>query len=291
MELRVLQYFLAVAREESITKAAEVLHVTQPTLSRQMMELETELGTALFVRTNRKTVLTEDGVRLRRRAEEIVELVDKTEAEFLNGSSYVCGDVYIGGGETQAMRLIAQTACRLHEQYPEIYYHLYSGNALDVMEKLDKGLLDFGVLIEPVDKGKYEYVCLPATDIWGVLMREDSPYAALPGITAETLRKLPLLCSRQSIANGDFNNWLGHDLKELHLIGSYNLVYNASLMVAEGVGDALCLDKLVNVETGGLCFRPLEPKLEAKLVLVWKKHRMFSRAAEVFLDTFRQSLK
>ena len=290
MEFRVLQYFLAVAREENITKAAEILHITQPTLSRQMAELETVLGTTLFYRTNRKTVLTEDGLRLRQRAEEIVELVSKTEAEFLTANGSISGEVYIGGGETDAMRLIARTAQQLHGKYPDIYYHLYSGNAPDVMEKLDQGLLDFGVLIEPVDKGKYAYLQLPAVDTWGVLMRRDSPYAALPDISAETLREMPLICSRQSMVNGDFTNWLGHDLKKLHLIGSYNLVYNASLMVAEGLGYALCLDKLVNVETSGLCFRPLQPKMEAKLVLVWKKHQMFSRVAELFLHTLRDSL-
>lgn len=290
MELRLLQYFLAVAREESITKAADVLHVTQPTLSRQMMELEAELGTSLFHRTNRKTVLTEDGLRLRQRAEEIVELVGKTEAEFLSGAGPVNGDVYIGAGETDAMRLIARTARQMHGMYPDIHYHLHSGNALDVMEKLDKGLLDFGLLIEPVDKSKYEYLRLPVTDTWGILMRADSPYAVLSGITAETLRELPLICSRQALTNGDFTDWLGHDLKNLHSIGTYNLLYNASLMVSEGLGYALCLDKLVNAENSGLCFRPLEPKLEAKLVLVWKKHHMFSRAAEVFLDALQNAM-
>lgn len=290
MELRLLQYFLAVAREESITKAADVLHVTQPTLSRQMMELEAELGTTLFRRTNRKTVLTEDGLRLRQRAEEIVDLVHKTESEFLSRIGPVSGDVYIGAGETNAMRLIAQTAQQVHTIYPDIHYHLHSGNALDVMEKLDKGLLDFGLLIEPVDKSRYAYLRLPVTDTWGVYMREDSPYAALPSITAETLRELPLICSRQSLVNGDFTDWLGHDLKNLHIIGTYNLLYNASLMVSEGLGYALCLDKLMNLETSGLCFRPLEPKWEAKLVLVWKKHQMFSRAAEVFLDALQHTL-
>lgn len=290
MELRILQYFLAVAREESITKAADTLHITQPTLSRQMMELEAELGTALFRRGNRKTVLTEEGRRLRQRAEEIVELVSKTETEFLPGPGSVSGDIYIGAGETDAMRLIAQTARKMHGMYPDIHYHLHSGNALDVMEKLDKGLLDFGLLIEPVDKSKYEYLRLPITDTWGIYMREDSPYAKLPAITAETLRELPLICSRQSLANGGFTEWLGHDLKKLHIIGTYNLLYNASLMVSEWLGYALGLDKLVNVETGSLCFRPLEPKLEAKIVLVWKKQQLFSRAAELFLDTLLQSI-
>lgn len=290
MELRLLQYFLAVAREESITKAADILHVTQPTLSRQMMDLETELDTPLFCRTNRKTVLTEDGLRLRQRAEEIVELVSKTEAEFRSGDGPVSGNIYIGAGETDAMRLIAQTARQIHGVYPDVHYHLHSGNALDVMEKLDRGLLDFGLLIEPVDKSKYEYLRLPVTDIWGIYMRADSPYAKLPAVTAETLRQLPLICSRQSLANGDFTDWLGHDLKDLNIIGTYNLLYNAALMASEGLGYALSLDKLINVETGGLCFRPLEPKLEAKLVLVWKKHQMFSRAAELFLDTLRQTI-
>ena len=290
MELRLLQYFLAVAREESITNAADVLHVTQPTLSRRMMELETELGTTLFHRTNRKTVLTEDGLRLRLRAEEIVDMVNKTESEFLSRSGPVSGDIYIGAGETDAMRLIARTMQQIHGEYPDIHYHLHSGNALDVMEKLNKGLLDFGLLIEPVDKSNYAYLRLPVADTWGIYMRKDSPYAALSSITAETLRELPLICSRQSLTNGDFTDWLGQELKDLHIIGTYNLLYNASLMVSEGLGYALCLDKLVNTETSGLCFRPLAPKLEANLVLVWKKHRMFSRAAEIFLDTLRQTL-
>lgn len=184
MEIRVLRYFLAIAREKSISGAAEYLNVTQPTLSRQLMELEEELGARLFLRgkRNRSLSLTEEGLLLRRRAEEIVALADKTEAEFHARDGFVAGDIYIGGGETDAMRLVARAARELQQKYPQIRYHLYSGNADDVSERLDKGLLDFGVLIQPVDIGKYDSLRLPALDTWGLLMRRDSLLAALPSI-------------------------------------------------------------------------------------------------------------
>ena len=189
MEIRVLRYFLAVAREESISRAAEYLHVTQPTLSRQLMELEDELGTRLFVRgkRNRSVILTDEGM-LRRRAEEIVELTDKTEAEIHAKDEIISGDIYIGCGETDAMRLIAQTARDLQEDYPDICYHLFSGNADDVTERLDKGLLDFGILVGSANTEKYDYITLPATDVWGLLMRKDSPLAEKNAVRPEDLK-------------------------------------------------------------------------------------------------------
>ena len=294
MEIRVLRYFLAVAREESISGAAENLHITQPTLSRQLMELEEELGTKLFNRgkKNRKVTLTDEGMRLRRRAEEIVTLTDKTQAEFNSADETISGEIYIGGGETDAMRLIARTAKKLQSSHPHIKYHLFSGNADDVAERLDKGLLDFGIFIEPANMEKYDYIRLPATDTWGLLMRRDSPLAQKESIKAEDLRNIPLITSRQSMVRNVLSGWSGRDFDKLNIAATYNLVYNASLMVAEGFGYALCLDRLVNTATSSeLCFKPLEPHLEAYLDIVWKKYQMPSKAAEKFLSQLQKEFQ
>ena len=293
MEIRVLRYFLAVAREESISRAAEYLHVTQPTLSRQLMELEDELGTRLFVRgkRNRSVILTDEGMLLRRRAEEIVELTDKTEAEIHAKDEIISGDIYIGSGETDAMRLIAQTARDLQEDYPDICYHLFSGNADDVTERLDKGLLDFGILVGSANTEKYDYITLPATDVWGLLMRKDSPLAEKNAVRPEDLKGLRILGSRQAVMRNELSGWYGGDFERLNIAATYNLIYNAALMVDEGFGYALCLDKLINT-TGdsNLCFRPLEPRLEARLILVWKKYQVFSRAVQKFLERLQARL-
>lgn len=285
MDIRVLRYFLAVARQESITGAAEYLHLTQPTLSRQLMDLELELGKKLFIRGSRKVTLTDDGLMLRKRAEEILDLVEKTESAFhVADQAEITGDIYIGGGETQAMRLLTQTAKELQCDYPHIRYHLFSGNAEDVTERLDKGLLDFGILIEPVDLSRYDYIRLPAADVWGVLMRKDSPLAEKAYIQPKDLWGLPLLTSRQVMAQRELLGWMGKKPEELDIVSTYNLIYNAALMVEEGVGYALTLDKLVNT-TGSsvLCFRALKPRLEVGLDLVWKKYQVFSKATAQFL--------
>lgn len=287
MELRVLRYFLAVAREESISGAADYLHITQPTLSRQLMELEEELGTKLFLRgkRNRRVRLTDEGMLLRRRAEEIVELADKTEAEFTAKDEWISGEVYIGSGETDAMRLIAQTAQNLRKEYPHIRYHLFSGNADDVMERLDKGLLDFGLLIGSANIEKYDHIQLPATDTWGLLMRKDSPLAQKDVIRPQDLKGVPLLGSRQAVMRNELSEWYGGDFERLNIVATYNLIYNAALMVDEGFGYALTLDKLINTSgESNLCFRPFSPRLEAHLVLVWKKYQPFSKASQKFLD-------
>ena len=286
MEVRVLRYFLAVAREESISGAADSLHLTQPTLSRQLMDLEAELGRKLLIRGSRKGTLTAEGGLLRQRAEEILDLMEKTRSELCEtDEADITGDIYIGGGETDAMRLIARTAKELQAAYPRIRYHLYSGNGEDVSERLDKGLLDLGILVEPFDMKKYDSIQLPATDIWGVLMRKDSPLAEKEYIQPEDLWELPLLTSRQTMAQKELMAWLGREHEELHIVSTYNLIYNASLMVEEGLGYALSLDKLINT-TGdsALCFRPLRPKLEVGLDIVWKKYQVFSPATAKFLE-------
>lgn len=294
MELRVLRYFLAVAREGNITGAANFLHLTQPTLSRQIKDLEEELGCQLLMRKSHRVVLTPEGMRLRKRAEEIISMVDKTEAEFLARENAVSGDIYIGGGETQAIRQIAEIIRELQEEYPDIHYHLYSGNAEDVTERLDKGLLDFGILIQPADISKYDYINLPSKDRWGVIMRKDSPMAAKESIRKEDLLDVPLICSRQVMTQrrteNEFADWFGDDFDRLHVVTTFNLVYNAAIMVEAGIGYAVTLDKLAHTsEDSPLCFRPLMPPLESGMNVIWKKYQVFSPAAELFLERMNEA--
>ena len=228
MEIRVLRYFLAIAREGSITNAANFLHVTQPTLSRQIRDLEEELGQKLFIRGSHSMTLTPEGMILRKRAEEIISMVDKTEAEFNSMENMVSGDIYIGSGETDVIKLVAQIAYELRVSYPGIHYHLYSGNSEDVTERLDKGLLDFGILIQPADISKYDYINLPARDTWGVIMRRDSPLAEKEVIRKEDLLGVPLICSRQAISGerrgNEFAEWFGEDFDRLDIVTTFNLI-------------------------------------------------------------------
>lgn len=289
MEIRVLRYFLAVAREQTISGAAKKLHLSQPTLSRQLMDMEEKFGKQLMIRGTRRITLTEEGMLLRKRAEEIIDLVDKAEADLMASDSTINGDIYIGAGETDAMRLIAKQIKKLRDEYPNIHFHIFSGNAQDVIEKLDKGLLDFGILIEPTDISKFQCLQLPQTDSWGVLMRKDSSLAEKAVVEAEDLWNLPLICSQQAINGKGMEAWIQRKSNKLNIVATYNLIYNASLMVEEGIGCALCLDKLVNTsENSLLCFRPLEPRLEAKLNIVWKKHQVFSKAAQKFLEKLQE---
>ena len=293
MELRVLQYFLAVAREQSISGAAESLHLSQPTLSTQLKAMEEELGKQLLIRGtkgSRKVTLTEEGMILRKRAEEILELVKKTESEISLSDDVVAGDVYIGTGETNIIRLFAKTARELQHDYPDIHYHISSGNSSYVMEQLDKGLFDFGLLYDSVDIAKYETLKIPIKDVWGVLMRRDSPLAAKEVICPEDLWDKPLIVSHQENAKRIISEWLKQDLSKLNIVATYNLVLNASLLTDEGFGYTICFDKLLDiVPSSSLCFRPLFPRLEAEATIVWKKYQVFSRAAEKFLQQLQQT--
>ncbi len=296
MEIRVLRYFLAIAREGSITNAASLLHLTQPTLSRQIKDLEEELGQKLFTRGSHNMTLTAEGMLLRKRAEEIISMVDKTQAEFNSMEDVIGGDIYIGGGETDAVRLIAGTAKELRDAYPNIHYHLYSGNAEDVTERLDKGLLDFGILIQPADISKYDYLNIPAKDTWGVVMRKDSILAKKQSINREDLLDVPLICSRQAISQeqskNEFVRWFGDDFDKLNIVTTFNLMYNAAIMVDAGVGYAVTIDKIANTsENSSLCFRPLEPRLDSGLNIIWKKYQVFSSAAEMFLERLRKNFE
>lgn len=290
MELRVLQYFLAVAQEQSISAAAQSLHLTQPTLSRQLRELEDELGKQLMIRGSRKITLTEEGMLLRKRAEEILDLVSRTEREVTQSDEAIAGDVYIGTGETDGVRQLARVAKQIQQDYPDVRFHIVSGDAVDVCDRLEKGLLDFGVLLGDIDRTRYNYLPLPMKDTWGVLMRRDSPLAGQQTVSPAQMWDKPLILSRQVDNKSGLYRWLGKEPTQLNTVATYNLIYNASLMVDEGMGYAFTLDKLVNTIGSNLCFRPLQPRLELGMHLVWKKSQVFSKAAGLFLDCLQAYL-
>ena len=291
MEIRILQYFLAIAREETISGARIISYITQPTLSRQIKELEDELGKQLFIRGNRKIQLTEDGLFLKKRAEEIVNLVEKTELEMTSSDSSLTGDIYIGAGETKGMHIITKAMRKMHEECPLVNFHIYSGNAKDVTEKLDKGLLDFGILVEPRIKPNYDYINLPTKDLWGVLMRKDSPLASLNKVSREDIIHLPLILSRHEIYTNEIAKWIGGNIENLNIVATYNLLYNASLMVEDGLGYAFCFDKLANTsEDSPLCFKALTPSLDVGLSFVWRKHQIFTKSSKYFLTKVQDTI-
>ena len=292
MDIRVLRYFLAVAREQSFSQAAERLYLSQPTLSRQLRELEDELGKQLFVRGNKGVTLTEEGMMLRKRAEEIIELVDKTEEEVRQSSEHIGGKVYIGAGETYAFKLIADTAQKLQADYPDIKYSIFSGDGTDVLERLDKGLVDFGIVFQHADPAKYESVEIPLHDTWGVLMRKDSPHADKKSITINDLKGCPLIIPRQPNHNTMISDLLDKKAPDANIVAEINLVYNASVMVKEGMGYALTLDRLINVSGDSeMCFVPLKPGMDAVCRFVWKRYPIFTKAAEKFLGQFLEDME
>lgn len=291
MEIRVLKYFLAIAREESISGAAETLHLSQPTLSRQIKDMEDELGKLLLIRGNRKITLTEEGMILRKRAEEIIELVQKTENEISLSDETISGDIYIGTGESDALRIIAKAAGDLNKKYPDIHFHITSGDTFDIKDNLDKGLFDFCIFWGNIDTSKYNYINLPMKDSWGVLMRKDAPLADKPYITPKDLYDKPLILSRHALTEGALTPWFKADPLKLNVVAEYNLVYNASLMVDEDMGYAVCFDRIINVTgNSNLCFKPLNPKLEIGMSIIWKKYKMFTKAGEKFLETLEKIL-
>jgi DNA-binding transcriptional LysR family regulator len=289
MESRLLRYFLAVAKAGNISRAADFLHVTQPTLSRQMKELEGKLGEKLFFRSNRGMTLTEKGLRFRKRAEEITDLAEKILADFRSSSQPLKGEIFIGGGESAAIRLIAKTAVAFSGRHPNVRYRLFSGNSGEVLERLERGLLDFGLLIGHETHSKYEYIKLPDSDIWGLLTRSDSPLATLDVVRSSDLRDIPLIVSKQALERNELREWFGPEAQNLNIVATYNLIFNASIMAREGLGHALCLDGLVNTSKNtGLSFKPFFPRVESSVTVVWKKYQRFSDAAELFL-TYLQS--
>ena len=283
MELRTLRYFLEIAREENMTRASESLHVSQPSLSKEMKALEEELGKKLFIRKNGGLRLTDEGMLLRKRAEDIIEMTDKTVAEFSSLDEINGGDIYIGCAESYLIKYLAQAVKSFTEKYPMLRYHLSSGNTEQVAEKLDRGLLDLAFIVEPPDLSKYNYLEVQGADVWGVVMRRDSPLAKKKTVRAEDLYGLPLICSRQAM-RVDIPRWCGENAEKLNFSGTLNLCYNGTVFVREGLGVMLTFDKLADTsEESGLCFRPLEPTLETKMYIIWKKYQVFSPIAELFV--------
>ena len=281
MEIRTLRYFLAVAREENMTRAAELLHVTQPTLSKQLKSLEEELGKKLFIRHSFSIKLTEEGVLLRNRAEDLVGMADRIEKEFISLDDITGGDLYFGLAESYQISLLAREINTFKQDYPDLRYHITSGDTEQVAEKLDKGLLDFAVLAEIPDASKYDSLVFPEADIWGVVMPSDSPLAKKKAIRVDDLIGLPLFCSGQGWEK-DIPGWAKDKMEQLHLEGSFRLSYNASIFAKEHLGYLLTFDKLVDTSAdSGLVFRPLTPKLETNLYLIWKKYQVFSPIADI----------
>ena len=291
MEIRVLKYFLEIAREGNMTRAAERLHVTQPTLSKQMKELEQELGKKLFRRGSTSVRLTDEGMLLRKRAEDLLAMVDKIEGEFKALDEIAGGDIYIGCAESHLIKYLARTVSRLNEKYTNIHYHITSGDTEQVTERLDRGLLDFAFIVEPPDLSKYNYLEVPEYDIWGVLMRTDCPLAEKSFIEVSDILPYPIFCSEQS-AKVDLPRWCGEQTDQLNVMATFNLSSNAAVFVKEGLGVALTFDKLIEVsKEGDLCFRQIIPGLHTKMYVIWKKYQVFTPVAELLLSELKGMLE
>lgn len=294
MELRVLEYFLTVAREESITGAAKILHLSQPTLSTQLKNLEEEIGKQLLIRGSkgtRKISLTEEGLLLKRRAEEILSLVEITEKELGQDDEIISGNVYIGAGESHSIRVLAKLFSKIQKEYPHIQFHISSGDSKDIVGDMEKGFIDFGLVFKEIDSDRYEHVSLNLYDTWGLLVRKDDPLASKKEISPEDLYDLPLIFSRETLKNSVLSNWFKKDLQSLNIVATYNLIFNASIMVEEGLGYAVTFDKIINTsETSDLRFVPLAPNLNATMGITWKKHQKLNRASEKFLEILRREL-
>ena len=286
MEIRVLRYFLMVAREENITKAAELLHITQPTLSRQLIQLEKELETKLFERTRHNIHLTEDGMLLKRRAQELVQLADKTEREFRRREEQLSGSIAIGSGETNNVQVLADIIRKFQAEHPMVQYDLYTANADEIKERIDKGLLDIGLLMEPVDITKYSFIRLKRKEKWGILVSKDSELSEKSSVTPQDLINVPVFLAQRPILRNEIEGWLGEYYDQVRVMGTYNLINNAAVMVEKNVGAAFCF-RLEN-RYDNLRFIPLSPPLETGAVIVWKKAQAVSRTMQQFIAHIRQ---
>lgn len=289
MEFRVLEYFLAVAKEESISGAAKALHLSQPTLSRQLKDMENELGKTLFIRSNRKIKLTEEGLILHKRAGEIMELVKKAQDEIKLSDEILAGNIYIGAGETEGVRDIIKVINKLRKEYPLIHLHIVSGDKTTVLEDLNHGLIDFALVFGKFDSNRYDSLILKSVDSFGVMMRKDDPLATKDIIKPEDLFNKPLILSRQLYKDNNISELLNCDKNKINIVGTYNLLFNGSLMVEEGIGYAICFDNIINV-TGesSLCFKPLSVEIRPKTSLIWKKNQLFSKLSERFLTEMKK---
>lgn len=292
MELRLLDYFLVISREGTISDAAQQLHITQPTLSRQMRDLEAELGKQLFIRSNKKITLTQEGILFRQRAEEIMNLVDKTKAEIISINSPISGEIYIGSGESHALKIITRTIKKMEELYPLVKFHIHSGNAPDTIEKLDNGLIDFGLITQHSRLSEFNHLLLPIIHNWGVLMCKDDELAKKKFITYEDIKDKPLIVSKEINQLTDLVEWLKNDIENLNIVSTYSLLYNASLMVEDNLGYAICFDQLINT-TGDsqLVFKPLYPNLECPYYFIWKKYPVLTNASRIFLEIVQETIE
>lgn len=293
MEIRTLEYFLAVAREENMTEAANTLHITQPTLSRQIADLEQELGKQLFIRTTRNTKLTEEGIHLRQRAEKILSLVRQTESEISDDQTDLTGCIRLGAGETRIMHFLTDAFTDLHIQHPQVTCNLFTGNADIVEEKLSHGLIDFGLFIEPFDASDFESIALPEKDQVGIITKSDSPWSHYKTITPEIIADMPLLVSsRRTTHSFDFEAWSEGTLKteDMNIVGSFDLVGNASLLIKRGLTNAMTLSGLYHQQVEDLLYIPLEPAQYFSCVVAWKKYQLLSRASEAFLNCLKKQV-
>ncbi len=291
MEIRTLRYFLEIAREGNMSRAAERLHVSQPTLSRVMKELEEELGKQLFTRSSYSIRLTDEGMLLRRRTEDLLDMADKIKDEFRTLGDTVRGDVYIGCAESCLIKYLAKAIKSLREKYPLIKYHIISGDTQQLDEKLKRGIYDFAIIAEPPDLSQYNYIEIPESDVWGVIMPEGHPLAEKQSVTAEDILPYPVFISRQAV-NADIPRWSNNITDKLDLCVTFNLANNVAMLVKEGLGLAFVFDRLLETDgKSGITFRPLEPRLETKMYVIWKKYQIFTPAAEALLNEFREILK
>ena len=289
MELRVLKYFLTVADEGNITRAADILHVTQPTLSRQLIELEDELGTALLIRGKRSVTLTDEGFLFKQQAEMIVELSDKLEHTFKGKKDVVCGTIRIGASEAVGCRALALYMKEFREKYPDVQFDLYNGMADNIKEMLERGLLDLGLVLEPVDTAKFEYVRLPQKETWGLLLRKDHKLAEKETLTVEEIRQYPLIMPGRENAKNEVLHWMQCEESHLNIPAYYNLLSNAALLVEAGMGCAVCLDGALSIHVDpDLCFRQILPEHTTRSVILWKKNHLFSQAASLFVQTIQE---
>jgi len=288
MEIRVLRYFLTVVREEGINRAAEVLHITQPTLSRQLSQLEEEVGVKLFHRGARKITLTNEGILLRRRAEEILSLVDRTESELTQQEELVEGRIVIGGGELTAMQVLPEIIENFHNKYPLVTFDIFTGNADLVKEQMEKGLIDIGVLLEPVDMEKFEFIRLKGKERWVVLMRPDDPLARKESVSAKDLANVPLILPRRTNVQNELSNWLGDSFQEKQVLFTSNLATNSALMVQKGLACSLVIEGAVPFwDKKKIVYRPLYPELTSSSVFAWKRQQPFSLAAAKFIENMK----
>lgn len=289
MELRVLNYFLAIAREESFTKAAQQLHITQPTLSRQIAQLEEELGVDLFVRSNHNIILTEDGMILKRRAQEILSLADKTKRDFLHKDENLEGVISIGSGEFLSTRCLTDCIAQFRRKHPLVRYEFYSGNAGNIRDQIERGLLDIGLMSEPIDIRKYEFISMPIKEEWGAFVREDSPLIDKDFIAPQDLVDIPLILPLGDFAESHIGKWFGEYISQIDVIAKGNLLYNEVMMAQSNIGAVIGIRLKSNYDR--LRFIPLNPSLKIDTALAWKKEQIFSAATTAFIDFSKQYLK